>query len=111
MVKTENRGGKREGSGRKRLSISDQEVTLLIRSAKRKQKETGESVADQLIKAIYNEKGRIRVSAIKVFYDQVVSAVSESDVSVSKTDRPAIYLPEKKADPANVVPIKKAGNG
>lgn len=107
----ENRGGRREGSGRKRASISNQEVAKLIRAAKKKAKETGKSIADQLIDAIYAERGRLRIAAVKVYYDQVVTAASEADVNVSKNDKPAIYLPEQKPDPANVVPMKKAGNG
>lgn len=104
----ENRGGRREGSGRKRASISNQEVAKLIRAAKRKAKETGKSVADILIECIYNERGRIRLAAVKTFYDQVVTAASEAEVRVRKANQPAIYLPESKPDPATIKLVKGA---
>lgn len=106
--KIENRGGRREGSGRKRISLSDDQVRKLIKAARKKEKETGISVADQLIAIIYNRRANasIKASAIKIFYDQTVTRVSESDVNVKKNQEPSIYLPEPMPDPAKLVSIQ-----
>lgn len=109
-----NWGGKRENSGRKRVALSDQEVRQLIRAAKKKKKETGISIADQVIDLIYAPKREVkpsqRIAALKLYYDQTVTAASESDVTTTNTNQPAIYLPEVKPDPATIK-LVKAGNG
>lgn len=102
-------GGKRERSGRKRSALSDAQVTSLLRAAKKKEKETGISIADQLISLIYGSKRDVkvkeRISAIKVFYDQTITTASESDVQVTKNNEPSIYLPEQRPDPAKLVAV------
>lgn len=112
-VNQQNWGGKREGSGRKRTALSDQQVKKLLRAARLKEKETGKSIADQLMEVIYGSKVTVkvkeRIAAIKVFYDQTVTSASESDVQVSKTLEPAIYLPKQKQDPSTIK-LVKAGN-
>lgn len=109
-----NWGGKRENSGRKRVALSDQEVKALIRAAKKKKKETGISIADQVIALIYAPKREVkpsqRIAALKLYYDQTVTAASESDVTTTNANQPAIYLPEVKQDPATIK-LVKAGNG
>jgi hypothetical protein len=102
-------GGSRAGSGRKRAALSDAQVKKLLRAAKKKEKETGVSVADQLMSVIYGKRDvkiKERIAAIKVFYDQTVTSASESDVSVTKQIEPSIYLPEPMADPAKLTTIQ-----
>jgi hypothetical protein len=103
-------GGKREGSGRKRSALSDAQVKKLLRAAKIKEKETGKSVADQLMAIIYGKKSEVkvkeRIAAVKVFYDQTITSASEQDVNVTKNKEPSIYLPEQMPDPAKLVSIK-----
>jgi hypothetical protein len=109
----QNWGGKREGSGRKRTGISDKEVRELLKSAKAYKKQTGESIADQLMKIIYRKKPGVKhkevIAAVKVFFDQTVTSASEADVQVSKVQEPAIYLPKQKQDPSTIK-LVKAGN-
>ncbi len=114
MVKQENRGGHREGSGRKRISISDVEVKKLLRENRKLEKETGDSVWGILAKVI---QGKIRstvkerLTAIKLYAECTITKAVQSESVVSKANEPAIYLPKPKVDPANVVPMKQAGNG
>ncbi|MHB8123157.1 MAG: hypothetical protein ACYDG4_13485 [Desulfuromonadaceae bacterium] len=113
----ENRGGERAGSGRKRMSISDGEVKKLLREFRKKEKETGISPWGKLAEIAYRDGTAKRATikeqtvAIKLFAECVITRASESETTVTKNDKPAIYLPEQRTDPANVVPIKKAGNG
>jgi hypothetical protein len=86
-----------------------------LRSFRKKGRElnTGvwEELADIAYGAVKRATVRERLVAIKLYAECVITKASESQVSVSKAYKPAIYLPEKKEDPANVVPMKKAGNG
>lgn len=102
MSKKENRGGKRAGSGRKPIhKLSDAEVKRLVRSARRKAKETGQHISDILIDLAYQDGDkRTALSAIAAYYNNVIIKTSEKDVNFNKTDGPAIGLPPKKQDPA-----------
>ena len=108
-----NWGGKRDGSGRKRSSLSDAQVKQLLKAAKQQEKKTGKSVANILMDIIHGKKSEVkvkeRIAAIKVFYDQTVTSVSESQVDVVKHQEPSIYLPQEMPDPANVVRIASGG--
>lgn len=114
VIKQENRGGRREGSGRKRMSISDGEVKKLIREFRKKEKETGVSVWGKLADIAYRiPRGttvKEQTTAIKLFAECTISRVSESEATVTKKSGPAIYLPNKKPDPAEIK-LVKAGNG
>lgn len=102
-------GGKRDGSGRKRAAFSDAQVVALIRAAKKKEKDTGVSVADQLMRMIYGRRTAVsnkeKLTAIKLFYDQVVTVASETESHVTTSTEPAIYLPEQMPDPAKLVAV------
>jgi hypothetical protein len=113
--RTENRGGHREGSGRKRVSISDTEVKKLLREFRKKEKETGVSIWGKLADIAHGTtKGttiKEQTTAIKLFAECVITRASESESTVKSESEPAIYLPEKKADPAEIKLVNKAGNG
>lgn len=108
----ENRGGHREGSGRKRASISNTEIAKLIRSAKKKAKETGRTIYDILIDTIYETGPRVKVKerlgAIKIYMESVITHATESEATVTKKNEPAIYLPQARPDPANIKLVKGA---
>lgn len=107
--KQENRGGKREGSGRKRVSISDGEVKKLLREFRKKEKETGKSVWGELAAIALRSEKKVTVkeqtTAIKLYAECTISRASESNVSVTKKTEPAIYLPEQLPDPAKLVAV------
>ncbi len=110
----ENRGGKREGSGRKRVSISDTEVKKLLREFRKKEKETGVSIWGKLAEIAYRTaRGatiKEQTTAIKLFAECVITRASESESTVMSKNEPAIYLPKSKPDPADIR-LVKAGNG
>lgn len=109
----ENRGGKRAGSGRKSLLAKwDSNPKDMVKAAQEYAKEQGRSIDDVLLDIIYHAPVvRDRLAAIKVFKEFTIAKVSESKVEVTKKQAPKIYLPERKPDPAKVVPINKKIGG
>ncbi len=70
---TENRGGRRSGSGRKPEGwLTVTETKALVRAAKARAKETGQSVQEILIGLVYqSEDKRTALGAIKVYLEAV----------------------------------------
>ena len=106
----ETRGGEREGAGRKpRFANSDQFLTQLVDALDKKATATGESAADRLVAIAYSEDKREAGPVLRFIFDKMITAASERMSEVTQPRGPTIYLPQKRPDPAKVVPIKAAG--
>ncbi len=106
--KIENRGGKREGSGRKMKTVSEYQLALLSKTLKKFQKDTGKSIYDILAVIIYGKESRMgeRLAAIKLVMESTIAKTSEKDVNITQRLEPSIYLPEQLPDPAKIVAIE-----
>ena len=122
MKKTENRGGKREGAGRKpgyspgREALSVRQVKEMRAKMKRRTKITGKDENDILIDWIQavDEQGdpikisvRDRITCVKLWKEYTSPKITEGG-EADKNIGPAFYLPEQKPTLATVTDIKKA---
>lgn len=98
----DNRGGKREGSGRKpQYELSDAERKRLVKAARDRAKKEGKHISELLVDLAYQQDDkRTSLQAIKTYFDQVIVKASEKDVHTDRPSGPAIMLPPKKQDPA-----------
>ena len=124
MKKTENRGGKREGAGRKpgyrpgREALSVRQVKEMRAKMKASAKITGKDQNDILIEWIQavDKQGdpikisvRDRITCVKLWKEYTSPKITEggeADMNIG----PAFYLPEQKPALAAVTDIKK-GSG
>ena len=102
-------GGPRPGSGPKTQTLSAQAVRKLVSTAEAWAAKTGKHIDDILVGFIYDEtlSCRDRTLAIKLVKEYTMAKLvegSENDVALG----PALYLPEERPDPANVIPIESA---
>lgn len=106
--KIENRGGKREGAGRKnkRYELSQKQIDKLLEAADKKAESEGKSIPEVLVSLIYQDDAKtVQMSALKLFYENVITKAAEKDVNINENLGPQIGLPETKPDPAKVVAI------
>lgn len=104
---TTQRGGARPNSGPKPVfSLIDDELVKLFKTLKREAKERGETWQENFCKHLYSED-RVEAAAFhKMLGAMVTVKRSQSSVEVTEHKAPALFLPEERADPAKVVPIK-----
>ena len=116
QTKRENRGGARSGAGRPRECLSINMVRELLKTAKKYADDYGKSIEDILLDMIYgvNEQRSLtnkeQLAAIKLFMDRVyiddlVVDPGALEPEAQDMGRPGIYLPERRPDPAKVIPI------
>jgi hypothetical protein len=101
--KVENRGGAREGAGRKPETLSAKQVSLMLEHAKDYAKKFGKTVDEVLLDFIYKEESKDadRLAAIKLFKTYTIAKLQEG----GETDQqlgPAFFLPEQRPDPAKL---------
>lgn len=106
-TKPDKRGGARPGSGRKKETLSQNQVNEMLSDAKKRAKEKGQSINDILLDIIYTDHKRSktvtvkdRLAAIKLWKDFTMSKVSEQNVNVQTVQGPSIGLPPMREDPA-----------
>jgi len=133
MKKTENRGGKREGSGRKpgyspgRETLSVRQVKEMLAKSKQYAKKYGKTIDEILLDFIHGvveiplvgESGdlesliakrvptRDRIACIKLWKEYTSPKITEGS-EADKNIGPAFYLPEQKPTLAVVSDIEKA---
>ena len=98
----ENRGGAREGSGRKPLNMDELEIQSLTATFKTWAAKTGRTVPDLLAEVAYNDNAdlRVRLKAIEIYFSVAVGKRTKSEVSVDDKRRaPVIGLPTVKKKP------------
>ena len=96
--KKDNRGGIREGAGRKpgRETLSVRQLKEFERSAKAMAKEHGATLQDVVLAIAYDDEAprRDRLAAAKLYWDKSVIVASEGGEG-DKILGPAVFLPEK----------------
>ena len=100
---TENRGGRRAGSGRKPIfELGEQERRQIIKDVRAKAKENGTSFGAQLGKLMFGKAGdqRTRLQAMRLYATDILPKVSERETTTTTILKPQIYLPEEFEDEA-----------
>ena len=114
QAKTENRGGKREGAGRKptiRQEFSKAAKERTWEAINHVAEELGYDVFELLVRTASVKKGKAMTAqgqnAMKIIKDILTTgeSVSRQEIEVSQTRGPVIHLPAEL--PENVEPIKK----
>ena len=114
--KTESRGGKREGSGRKAIfDLGQAEREQIIKDVRAEAEKNRTSFGKELGKIMFgrgNDK-RTRLQAMRLYATDVLPKIAEKDVTVTEIKKPQIFIPEELPDSAeagdfgpNVVSIK-----
>ena len=100
-----NRGGARPGAGRPPNNENSAAMRQeLIEALKKKAKETGRTLADELVDLVYSDDKRSKMPALRLIYNTLV--ISEQPSESGPRFLPADYgLPPLKPDPAKVVQI------
>jgi hypothetical protein len=100
-------GGARAGAGRKPIyKVTKGEAYQMLKAAKKREKEEGRSINEILLDIIYGNDKRNVLAAIKLFKDYTIPKHTEQEINITKTEKPTIFYPERKPDPAKLIPIK-----
>ena len=98
-TKTDNRGGKRKGSGRKSLfALGHAERVQIIKDIDAEFKKNGTSRGIELGKMMNSNDQRLKMQAYQLFYRDVIPKVAERDVSITEFKLPQVFIPEKYPD-------------
>ncbi len=98
-TKTENRGGKRKGSGRKSLfALGHEERAQVIKDIDAEFKKNGTSRGVELGKMMNSSDQRLKMQAYQLFYRDVIPKVAERDVNITEFKMPQVFIPEKYPD-------------
>lgn len=101
-VKRDNRGGKREGSGRKKHLPSARRINAMWRAAKKRSREGGRGLpTDLLLDVIYDYGTKIsdRLKATEIWLKYAMVEV-EGDKKAAATSPPVLEIPARREDPA-----------
>ena len=104
--KIENRGGAREGAGRKPETLSILQVRAMLETAKEYAEKFGKTVDQVLLDFIHDPEAKHsdRIACIKLFKTFTIAKLQEG----GETDTllgPAFFLPEQRPDPAKMYSI------
>ena len=99
-IKKDNRGGARHGAGRKKETLSQNQVTQMIRKAKEWAKKTGKDLDDVLLGIIYDEETNTKdqLAGIKLWKEYTIAKLQE-DGTIDQELGPEVYLPEQDKGP------------
>lgn len=100
-------GGRREGAGRPKQTISAEQIENMILKAKKRADEEGKDLDDLLLDLAYDKQvaNKDRIACIKVYKEYTIAKMSEGG-DADKNLGPGVYLPNERPDPAKVVPLK-----
>jgi hypothetical protein len=101
-------GGARPNAGRPKKTLTQQQVSKIIKAVEKKGKENGISWSDSFAEMLFDPVAnyRERLQAFRLFMEITISKSIEQNINVNKNQAPKIYLPEKRPDPAKVIPIQ-----
>jgi hypothetical protein len=99
-------GGARPGSGQKPTTLSAESIQKLLKTARKWARKEKKDLDDVLFRIIYDEETppQTRVLGIDLVKEYTMAKLEEG----GENDRalaPAVYLPEERPDPGNVIPI------
>ena len=98
---TENRGGSREGAGRKAIfELGEKERRQIIKDVRGIAEENETSFGAELGKIMFGKGGdkRTRLQAMRLYATDILPKVSERDINVTEILKPQIFVPEKYPD-------------
>jgi hypothetical protein len=99
-------GGRREGAGRPKETLSTLQVREMLDKAKEYAAKYKKTIDEILLDFIYEPgEKREKLQAIKLWKERTSATISEGG-DADQNLGPGIYLPGEKPDPAKVVPIK-----
>jgi hypothetical protein len=96
---TENRGGTREGAGRKAIfELGEAKRKEILRDVAAVAEKKGTSLGRELGEMMFGrgKDKRVKMQAMQLYCRDILPKVSEREVAVSKIRGPAIYLPEQR---------------
>lgn len=96
----ENRGGAREGAGRKPLlDLSGTQREEIIKQVKAVAEKYGTSLGEVLGEMMFSGKDRrTKLAAMRLYVGDVLPKVSESHKEVTDHTKPQVFTPEKYPD-------------
>ena len=105
----ENRGGKREGSGRKAMfKLGNKERSDIIAKVREQAEKNGTDLGSELGKLMFAPKAekRLKMQAMQLYVRDVLPRVAEKDVNVTKITKPQIFVPEPYPDSSEAPDFK-----
>lgn len=99
-------GGKREGSGRKKETLSGNQVREMLAKAKKYAEKHGKTIDEILLDIIYAEETGVKdqLAGIKLWKEYTIAKIQEGGDTDTELG-PNIFLPEKRPDTSNVVEL------
>ncbi len=97
--KMENRGGKREGAGRRPIfELGETKRKEILKDIADVAAEKGTSIGRELGNMMFGrgKEKRLKMQAMQLYVRDLLPKVSEREVTERKIQGPAIYLPEKR---------------
>ena len=108
-MSVENRGGKREGSGRKAIfELGDKERAKIVKQVNEQAKKNGTDFGLELGKLMFAPKAekRLKMQAMQLYVRDVLPKVAERDVTVTEIKTPQVFIPEVYPDSAEAPDFK-----
>lgn len=98
--KVENRGGYREGAGRKAIfELGQEKRKEIIEAVQAQADENGTSFGQELGKMMFVGKDkRLKLAAMQLYVRDVLPKVAEREVNVNEIRKPQVFVPEKYPD-------------
>lgn len=97
-IKKDNRGGKREGAGRKRETLSQSQVREMLAKAKEYAKKYGKTIDDILLEVIYSDNQKDALAAVKLWKEYTIAKLQEGG-EIDTQIGPEVYLPDQDKGP------------
>ena len=95
----ENRGGKREGAGRKPIfELGEAKRKQIMKDVEEIANEKGTSIGKELGNMMLGNDKRLRMQAMQLYVRDVLPKISERDVTTTTITKPQVFVPEKYPD-------------
>lgn len=110
-LSTENRGGKREGAGRKPIfELGEAKRKAIMKEVEIVAEEKGTSLGKEIGNMMFGrgKDKRLKMQAMQLYVRDVLPKVSERDVTVTEITKPQVFLPEKYPDSSDAPDYKPA---
>ena len=104
-----NRGGKREGAGRKPIfELGEVKRKEILRDIAAVAEEKGTSIGSELGNMMFgrNKDKRLKMQAMQLYCRDILPKASERDVTVTEVKMPQVFIPEEYPDTANAPDFK-----
>jgi hypothetical protein len=106
--KIENRGGAREGAGRKEKQVLSEIVkNRILEAAEKLATKNKQTIEEAMMEMVFDPKVQdsVKTSIFKIYLDASVVKESKSSKEITARKGPNVYLPESRKDPAKLISI------